>query len=177
VELGALAAPPGSASRHPDCPILLAVSDNLGGRIHPQRDPAIDPGGFRVWTWTGSSRRVNNLWDAYGDLVLVGVAALVVLAICSVVVRVQRWVPVNRLVALVAVGPTLVWTSHGVWNVTVNALGMSPAIAAFAVRTGCKLGGDQFHRAARARMRSAPAWRSRTVSGAAADSDAMDERS
>lgn len=79
--------------------------------------------------------QVNNLWDAYGDLVLVGVAALVVLAAFYVGVRVRRRlrrVPANRLIALVAVGPTLVWTSHGVWNVTVNALGMSPAIAAFA---------------------------------------------
>jgi hypothetical protein len=48
------------------------------------------------------------------------------------IVRVVRRVPVNRLVALVAVVPTLVWTSHGVWNVTVHAMGMSPVIAAFA---------------------------------------------
>jgi hypothetical protein len=76
--------------------------------------------------------QVNSLWDAYGDLLLVGVAAVVVAAACYVIVRVVRRVPVNRLIALVAVGPTLVWTSHGVWNVTVNALGMAPGIAVFA---------------------------------------------
>ncbi|MGH3736176.1 MAG: hypothetical protein ACRDT6_11235 [Micromonosporaceae bacterium] len=76
--------------------------------------------------------QVNDLWDAYGGLVLAVVAVLVVVAACYVVVRVVRRVPVNRLIALVAVVPTLVWTSHGVWNVTVNALGMSPGIAVFA---------------------------------------------
>lgn len=76
--------------------------------------------------------QVNSAWDSYGGLVVLGLGALVVAAACYVIVRVVRRVPVNRLIALVAVGPTLVWTSHGVWNVTVNALGMSPMIAAFA---------------------------------------------
>jgi hypothetical protein len=75
---------------------------------------------------------VNSFWDAYGGPVTLGLAALVVAAACYVIVRVIRRVPVNRLIALVAVGPTLVWTSHGVWNVTVNAMGMNPMIAAFA---------------------------------------------
>lgn len=76
--------------------------------------------------------QVNSVWDAYGGLVLLGLGVLIVAAACYVIVRLVRRVPVNRLIALVAVGPTLVWTSHGVWNVTVNALGMSPMIAAFA---------------------------------------------
>lgn len=98
-----------------------------------QRIAAQDaPGGVPGLDLDRIVSQVNDLWDAYGDLVLVGVAALVVMAACYVIVRVVRRVPVNRLIALVAVVPTLVWTSHGVWNVTVNALGMSPAIAAFA---------------------------------------------
>lgn len=75
---------------------------------------------------------VNSFWDAYGGPVLVGLGVVVAAAACYVILRVIRRTPVNRLIALVAVGPTLVWTSHGVWNVTVNALGMSPMIAAFA---------------------------------------------
>lgn len=76
--------------------------------------------------------QVNSVWDSYGGLVLLALGVLVVAATCYVIVRVIRRVPVNRLIALAAVGPTLVWTSHGVWNVTVNALGMSPMIAVFA---------------------------------------------
>jgi hypothetical protein len=75
---------------------------------------------------------LNSLWEAYGGLVLLGLGVVVVAAAGYVIARVIRRLPVNRLIALVAVGPTLVWTSHGVWNVTVHAMGMSPVIAAFA---------------------------------------------
>jgi hypothetical protein len=76
--------------------------------------------------------QVNAIWDVYGSLILVAIGGLVLAAVCYLVVQVVRRLPANRLIALIAVGPTLVWTSHGVWNVTVHAMGMSPAIAGFA---------------------------------------------
>lgn len=100
-----------------------------GQRVLAQDSPGLELPGLDV---DRIAAQVNDLWDAYGDLVLVVGAALVVAATFVVVVQALRKVPVNRLIALVAVGPTLVWTSHGVWNVTVNALGMSPQIAVFA---------------------------------------------
>lgn len=78
------------------------------------------------------AEQVNIMWDAYGGLILLVLGALLAAVGCYTIVRVIRRVPTNRLIALAAVVPTLVWTSHGVWNVTVNALGMSPAIAVFA---------------------------------------------
>lgn len=66
----------------------------MGQRILAQNTPGVEPPGLaldRIVT------QVNNLWDAYGGLVLVGVAALVVAAACYVVVRVVRRVPANRL--------------------------------------------------------------------------------
>lgn len=101
----------------------------MGSRVLAQDSPGVELPGLDV---DRIAAQVNDLWEGYGDLVLVVGAALVVVATFVVVVQVLRKVPVNRLIALVAVGPTLVWTSHGVWNVTVNALGMSPQIAVFA---------------------------------------------
>ena len=101
----------------------VATSIAAGRSEAPDSVPGLDLGRITA--------QVNDLWDAYGDLML-AVAALAVLATCVVVWRRLRKVPANRLIALVAVAPTLVWTSHGVWNVTVNALGMAPGIAVFA---------------------------------------------
>src|SRR5690554_6135002 len=101
----------------------------MGSRVLAQDSPGVELPGPDVDRIAGQA---NDLGECYGDLVLVGGAALVVVATFVVAVQVLRKVPVNRLIALVAVGPTLVWTSHGVWNVTVNALGMSPQIAVFA---------------------------------------------
>jgi len=98
----------------------VATSIAAGRSEAPDSVPGLDLGRITA--------QVNDLWDAYGDLML-AVAALAVLATCVVVWRRLRKVPANRLIALVAVAPTLVWTSHGVWNVTVNALGMAPGIA------------------------------------------------